>query len=50
MIVSSIGGKYCFINFIENDDEYEDIRFKTFFYEHRIKIERIVLGMPKHNG
>lgn len=31
---------------INNGSEYEDIIFKTFFYEHEIRMERTILGMP----
>lgn len=34
---------------IDNNNEYEDAKFKTFFHKHEIKMERIVLGTPQHN-
>lgn len=34
---------------IDNEGEYEDTRFKKFFYEHKIKMERIVPSTPQHN-
>ena len=34
----------------DNGGEYEDTTFKTFCYEHGIKMERTVLGTPQHNG
>ena len=34
----------------DNGGEYEDTRFKRFCYEHGIRIERTVPGMPQHNG
>ena len=30
----------------DNGGEYEDTRFKKFYYEHEIKMERIVPGTP----
>ena len=33
-----------------NAGEYEDTRFKQFCYEHGIKMQRIVSGMPQQNG
>ena len=34
----------------DNNGEYEDTKFKKFFYEHGIRMERIMPGMPQHNG
>ncbi|WVY97343.1 hypothetical protein V8G54_029494 [Vigna mungo] len=34
----------------DNGGEYEDTRFKKFCYEHGIRMERTVPGMPQHNG
>lgn len=34
----------------KNDNEYEDIIFKTFFYECKIKMERSMRDMPQQNG
>ncbi|WVZ05968.1 hypothetical protein V8G54_019314 [Vigna mungo] len=34
----------------DNGGEYVDTRFKKFYYEHGMRMERTVPGMPQHNG